>query len=613
MTDKINKRSLDMLNENIFKLKDLFPNIFSEGKIDFKKLKEILGNFIDSSNENYTFSWSGRTDSMKNIQTPSQATLIADKKDSVNFEDTENIFIEGENLEVLKLLQKSYSEKIKLIYIDPPYNTGNDFIYNDNFSDNIKSYLEQTGQSKNGVKLNSNPETSGRFHSDWISFMYSRLFLARNLLRDDGVIVVSIDDNESANLRLILNEIFGEENFCANVSWQKRYTRSNNTVDFTTVVEHLFFYSKSDKFTVNLLERTDEADSRYSNPDNDPRGPWKGASFLGPVTPQQRPNLAYAIINPNTHEETYPTTKAWRRSLDEFQRLEKEDLLYWGLSGKNSVPSIKMFLSEAREITPINFWDHQYAGNTDDGTKDLSKLLGENIFDNPKPTQLIKRVIEHSCGDNDVVMDFFSGSSTTAHAILKQNFDKNHNYKFILIQLPEACNKKSTAFEKGYNTIADIGKARIRSAIEKIKDEKIQQKLNKKLDLDLGFKVFKLTKSNYKVWEDVQDETKLKEQLKLFEDPLVENYKDLDVIYEIILKEGYSLNSKIEEFQTKPNKIYKISDDEFFFYATLDTKLDEKSLKNLNLDQNTMFVCLDSALDDSQKTNLDKQCKLRTI
>jgi adenine-specific DNA-methyltransferase len=615
MAKKISTESSDIIKEKIQILKQIIPECFSEGILDIEKLRKTIGETLDSNDEKYILNWAGRNNSFKNIQTTSKGTIIANKKDSVNFEETENIFIEGENLEVLKLLQKSYFEKIKLIYIDPPYNTGNDFIYQDNFRNNTKSYLEQTEQMKGGIKLISNPETSGRFHSDWISFIYPRLFLARNLLSDDGVLVVSIDDNESHNLRIVLNEIFGEENFCADVSWQKRYTRSNNTVDFTTVVEHLFFYSKSDKFTVNLLERTKEADSRYTNPDKDPRGPWKGASFLGPVTPQQRPNLGYAIINPNTHEETYPTTNAWRRSLEEFNRLQKENLLYWGLDGKNSVPSIKMFLSDARNITPINFWDHEYAGNTDDGTKELGELIGKNIFNNPKPTQLIKRIIEHTCGKNDLILDFFAGSGTTTHAVMELNKLDDGKRRCISIQIPELCDEKSNAYKSGYKTIADIGKDRIKKVIEKIKKESKQLKLKNNTMPDLGFKVFKLTKSNFKIWEDVKekDQNKLKEQMKLFESPLISGYKDDDVIYECIIKEGFDLNCKIEKLNMKSNDVYKISDDDRIFYLILDKSIKSKTIEELKLTKEKTLVCIDASLDDSQKTNLSKQCNLKTL
>jgi adenine-specific DNA-methyltransferase len=602
---KINKESPNPIDENQKWLQEKFPSCFIEGKVDFDKLKELTSEFTDNRNEKYSFSWAGRADSIKNIQTPTHGTLIPQKDESINFDDTENIFIEGENLEVLKLLQKSYTGKVKMIYIDPPYNTGHDFIYKDDFKDSLESYLKQTGQSEDGIKLTTNTETSGRFHSNWISLMYPRLFLARELLREDGSIAISIDDKEFHNLRFILNEIFGEENFVADIIWQKRYTRSNNTVEFTTVVEHILLYSKSAEFSSNLLERTQEADSRYSNPDNDPRGPWKGASFLGPVTPKQRPNLCYTIINPNTKKETVPTTNAWRRSLDEFNRLHNDGRLYWGKNGDNSVPSIKMYLEDARKLTPINFWNYQYAGNTDDGTKNLKELFSEKVFDNPKPVLLIKRIIEHTCEKNDLVLDFFGGSGTTGQAILELNTN-DWDLRLLMVQVPEKTNNKN------FPKISDVCTERLRRTISKISEQNKQQKLDKK-KFNLGFKVFKLTKSNYKIWEDVQDEEKLKDQLKLFEDPLVENYKDINVIYEIIIKEGYSLNSKIETLEEKPNKIYKVSDGEFFFYVTLDEKIDEKALDDLNLDKNIMFVCLDSAINDSQKTNLDKLCKLRTI
>jgi len=605
MVDKISNESVNMLDQNLEKLKQIFPSCFTEDKLNFKKLEELLKPITDTKEESYSFSWAGRANSIKNIQIPAKTTLVPQKDESIDFDNTENIFIEGENLEVLKLLQKSYSGKIKMIYIDPPYNTGNDFVYNDDFTNDIQSYLEQTGQSKDGIKLTTNPETSGRFHSDWISFMYSRLFLARELLRDDGAIVISIDDNEVYNLRLILNEIFGEENFIADIIWQKRYTRSNNTTGFTTVVEHLLLYVKSDAFNANLLERTEEADSRYTNPDNDPKGPWKGASFLGPVTPQQRPNLCYPIINPKTKKKTMPSTNAWRRSLEEFNRLQREDRLYWGIDGTNLVPSIKMYLSEARKLTPINFWDHQYAGNTDDGTKDLREFFVNKVFDNPKPVQLIKRVIEHTCENDDLILDFFAGSGTTGQAVLDLNTG-DWNLNFILVQLPEQTN------DDNFSNISNIAKERIRQTIKKIHKENKQQKLIG-TSQDLGFKVFKLAISNYKQWESPEDTSKLKTQLKLFENPLIENYKDLDVIYEVIIKEGYSLNSKIEKLDIKSNIIYKISDQEYFFFVCLDKQVKTSSLESLPLDQTVMFVCLDSALDDSQKSNLSKTCNLRTI
>lgn len=456
--------------------------------------------------------------------------------------------IEGDNLEVLKLLQKSYAGKVKLIYIDPPYNTGKDFVYPDNFQDNIKNYLELTGQTgEGGKKLSSNTEASGRFHTDWLNMMYPRLKLARNLLRDDGVIFVSIDDGELSNVIALLNELFGEENFQACISWQKRYTRSNNTVDFTTMVEHIVVYSRNEDFAVNLLGRTQEADARYSNPDNDERGPWKGASFLNPATPDQRPNLCYPIKNPNTGSVTNPTRNAWRRSKEEFLKLDAENRLYWGRDGASQVPSIKMFLSEARNITPVNFWDHEYAGNTDDGTRDLKELFDAKVFDNPKPKQLITRVLEHACQADSLVLDFFSGSGTTGHAVMAMNAADGGNRKFILVQLPETLDvlnsdqKSAAEFCISNNlpcTIAELTKERLRRAGKKVKQG------SPLFSGDLGFRVFKLDSSNIHEWDSKSKnlETSLQSSIEHLKSGRTES----DILFELLLKLGLNLTVAIE-------------------------------------------------------------------
>ncbi len=378
--EKLNREtggsSKDVVAELVDQLRPLIPEAFADGKIDFDVIRESLGEYVDTGPEKYSFSWFGKSRARRFAQAQSTATLRPQREESVNWETTQHVYIEGDNLETLKLLQKSYHRRVKLIYIDPPYNTGQEFIYPDKYQDNLETYLRYTGQiDAGGFKVSPNAETSGRYHTNWLNMMYPRLKLAQNLLRDDGAIFVSIDDNECHNLRHLCNEIFGEENFKADIAWQKRYTRSNNTVDFTTVVEHILVYARSESFVVNLLPRTDEADARYSNPDNDPRGEWKGASFLNPATPEQRPNLCYPITNPKTGTVTAPTTNAWRRAQDEFHRLAEDNRLYWGSDGTSPVPSIKMFLSEARGLTPTNFWPHDYAGNTDDGTSDLRTLF----------------------------------------------------------------------------------------------------------------------------------------------------------------------------------------------------------------------------------------------
>ena len=341
---------------------------------------------------------------------------------------SENMIIHGDNLAALKALLPQYEGRVKCIYIDPPYNTGNEgWVYNDNVNDpQIKKWL--------GEVVGKEGEDFSR-HDKWLCMMYPRLRLLQKLLADDGAIFISIDDNELYNLKLVCDEIFGCSNFKTMISWQKRYTRSNNTVDFTTVVEYLLVYAKSSSFVVNLLPRNEETDGRYSNPDDDPRGPWKGSSFLNPAKPEQRPNLCYPIVNPNTGKVTNPTRNAWRRSKDVFEQLQAEGRLYWGKDGKSAVPTVKNFLSEARGLTPINFWEHSYAGNTDEGTADMISVLGKKVFDNPKPVRLIQRILEH-CTDNDsIVLDSFAGSGTTAHAVLNMNKADGGKRKFILIEM----------------------------------------------------------------------------------------------------------------------------------------------------------------------------------
>jgi adenine-specific DNA-methyltransferase len=621
MAEKINLKSENILEENISKLKEIFPQVFSEGKIDFKKLKETLGNSIDTNDEKYTFSWAGRADSIKNIQTPTHGTLVPQKDESINFDGTENIFIEGENLEVLKLLQKTYSNKINIIYIDPPYNTGKDFIYKDDFSNNLDNYLKQTGQKKEEIKLNSNPETSGRFHSDWISFMFPRLFLARELLKDDGLIFVSIDDNEINNLRNIMNEIFGEENFQGCVSRVTGTPTGAGTKAIVNEIDYILIYSKLPDTEVEGLELSEEDEKIYDKEDENGKYLTRLLRRTGGEDRREdRPTMFYPLKTPEG-TEIFPIApegyeSRWRCGFKKYKELESNNFIEWNKIQKNGESTWQVyqkFYLEGRTKQPTNLWN-DIEGNKK-ATRDIKELFdGKKVFDFPKPVELIQKIIQLSTSQTDsIILDFFTGSGTTAHSVLQQNIHHDSMHKFICIQLPEKIDEDTVAFKEGFSTIAEISKERIRRVIKKINDENKQQKLNSKQNQDLGFKVFKLTKSNYKVWQNVKDEAKLKDQLKLFEDPLIENYKDIDVIYEIILKEGYSLNSEITEITTNPNKIYKVSDGEFFFYVTLDEKIDEKALDDLNLDKNIMFVCLDLAINDSQKTNLDKLCKLRTI
>ncbi|MCF6362233.1 MAG: site-specific DNA-methyltransferase [Gammaproteobacteria bacterium] len=626
---KMNGKSLDINEQRRRELKQLFPGVFTETmgddgqpmeSIDFERLKAELGTFSDiyeGRRERYGMEWPGKRDCMKLIQEPSRATLKPCREESVDFDTTQNLFIEGDNLEVLKLLQKSYYGKVKMIYIDPPYNTGKEFIYPDNFSESLETYLAYAGLvDDEGKKFSTNTATEGRFHTKWLNMMYPRLYLARNLLREDGVIFISIDDNEVENLRRMCDEIFGEENFKADISWQKRYTRSNNTVDFTTMVEHVLVYGRSTEFKVNLLPRSDVADARYSNPDSDPRGPWKGASFLNPASPQQRPNLCYPIRNPITGEVTEPTTNAWRRSKEEFQRLLADGQLYWGKEGAQPVPSIKMFLDEARGLTPTNFWPHEYAGNTDDGTRDLEQLISGKVFDNPKPVDLIVRAIEHACDKDDIILDFFAGSSVSAEAVLRKNASDNYRLSFVNIQLPERCAENSNAYKQGFKKISEISKERIRRAVKNIREEhEGQLDLEGKGNLDLGFKVLKLDKSNFQQWQTPSAELsadQLAKQLELHTDHIDPYATQEEILYELLLKAGFMPTEKIETLTLADKQVFSIA--EGALLICLEEELSSELIDAVADREPMQFICLDKGFkgNDQLKANAVQTFKSRS-
>ncbi|MBD5310488.1 MAG: site-specific DNA-methyltransferase [Bacteroides sp.] len=610
-------QSPDLNTERLEKLRQMFPDWFTqEGQLDINEVKKAVNPDSVDETERYEFRWFGKSKAKRNAFMPTRATLHFDEERSVNADITENIIIEGENLEVLKILLNGYRNKIKVIYIDPPYNTGEDFLYNDNFSEGRQSYWERTEQSEDGISLDSNSDANGRFHSNWLDMMYSRLLVARNLLSPDGVIFISIDDHEAHHLRKICDEVFGEENFKANISWQKRYTRSNNTTDFTTVVEHILVYSKEDEFKVSLLPRTEDADDRYSNPDKDPRGDWKGASFLNPATPEARPNLCYPIKNPNTGVITYPTTNAWRRSKDVFDKLLADGRLYWGSDGTAKVPSVKMFLSEARGLTPINLWEHEYAGNTDDGTSELQGLLGSKVFDFPKPSLLIQRILEHVEDKECIVLDFFAGSGTTGHAVINQNIKDGGNRKFILVQVPQSTDENSNARRAGFKKISDITIARNKAVAEKVKNSYdgriITQEEQQQID-QLGFKVFTLTKSSFPRTDFAPDPEKSKEEnLELFhkyvaikEQQLSMGFDEQELITEILISRGFMLTYKLApQSQFKDNTVYLASDGIKEAYICVDNTLADSTVDYFMQHPDKKFICIERALDSTKKFNL---------
>lgn len=618
----------DFIDERIEQLKTLFPEAVSEGKVDFEKLRQSLGEIVDDRPERYSFTWAGKKDAIRLLQTPSRATLVSAPEESVNFDATRNLFLEGDNLEVLKLLYKSYARRVKMIYIDPPYNTGNDFVYPDDFADPLDTYLEITGQKdNNGNHLSSNTETNGRYHSAWLNMMYPRLFVARQLLSEEGLIFVSIDDHEQANLQLLMNEIFGEENRVAIVSWEKRYTRSNNARMFTSVKDSIVVYRKNSILDYLREDRTEKSDSIYSNPDDDPRGSWTSVSYVNPATKEKRPNLVYAIENPITGKKVEHPTHAWKYEKDQYQRHVGENRLYWGKDGGFKYPRLKKFLSEVSAgMVPVDLWHHQESGTTDEGSKELEALIGKNIFDNPKPSRLIKRMakIATNMDSNDIILDFFAGSSTTAQTVLELNREDGGNRRFIMVQLPEPTKDESPAKNAGFDTIADIGKERIRRVISRMHEDK-----NGELPLgerngpeDLGFKVFKLAESNFRQWTGIEEKDidLYIQTMEMFIDPLLPDWKPENVRYEVARQEGYSLNATIEELiNIKPNTIHRIIDAEKdqFFYVSLDQEFDLQTVKALELEQglkrDDLLIVRDVALTPSLANNILQYCRLKTI
>ena len=548
--EKMDGKTMDIVAENVGKLKELFPEAFTEGKVDFEALKEVLGTFVDDRDERYSFTWNGKSKARMIAQMPSTGTLRPCKEESVDWDSTQNIFIEGDNLEVLKLLRKSYDKKVKMIYIDPPYNTGKDFVYKDNFKDNIKNYKEITGQvDGEGRNLSNNPETSGRYHTDWLNMMYPRLKLARNLLKDDGVIFISIDDNEFSNIQKICDEIFGEENYVESLIWKRRATPPNDRV-IGKNHEYVVVYAKSsEKLNLYLQPRSEALNARYANPDNDLRGDWVASDLSangkgGRLTE----SCIFDITNPNTGEKfPPPQNKCWLYNLDKINEMVLDGRI--GFRESSGTPFLKRYLSEVRQGSTLATLLTEH-GFSQDSAKEIRRLFNNDFFDFPKPTKLLKTLLIAGLAKDDAVLDFFAGSATTAHAVMQLNAEDNGNRKFIMVQLPETTDEKSEAFKAGHKTIAEISKERIRRSAAKIKEE------NPDYDGDLGFKVFKLDSTNIKPWEVDFDLTE--RTLEDFISNIKTDRREEDVLYEVLLKYGLDLTLPITEHNIAGQKVFDI-------------------------------------------------------
>jgi len=545
--EKIDGKTIDIVAENVGKLKELFPEAFTEGKVDFEALKEVLGTFVDDHDERYSFTWNGKSKARMIAQTPSTGTLRPCKEESVDWDTTQNIFIEGDNLEVLKLLQKSYHKKVKMIYIDPPYNTGKDFVYKDDFKDNIKNYKLITGQvDGEGRNLSSNPETSGRYHTDWLNMMYPRLKLARNLLKDDGVIFISIDDNEVSNLTRICDEIFGEENRLGTIVWKKK-TNGNNMGYIPPVHDYFLAYAKvaSESCLLGFPLSEEFIERTYSNPDNDPRGPWTtsdlSANHVGPY---------FEITNPETGEKFLPPKgRYWVFGEEAVKKRIADGRIIFGKAG-NARPIQKKFLNERSTMQrkAESWWDAH--GMNEDGTSELGQLIAPKVFTHPKPSLTIKNLSNICTQDDDLVLDFFAGSGTTAHALMQLNVEDKCERKFIMAQLPAATDENSEAYKVGYKSIAEISKERIRRAAAKVKIEKPEY------DGDLGFKAFKLDSTNIKPWEVNFDLTE--RTLEDYISNIKSDRREEDVLYEVLLKYGLDLTLSITEHSIAGQKVFDI-------------------------------------------------------
>jgi adenine-specific DNA-methyltransferase len=546
----------DIAKENIQKLKQLFPEVFTEGKIDFEKLQQVLGEYVEDSNERYNFTWNGKGRALRLSQTPSLGTLRPCKEESKNWDTTQNLYIEGDNLEVLKLLQKNYYGKVKMIYIDPPYNTGKDFVYPDDFRDSLENYKKITGQvDGDGKALSTNTETSGRYHTDWLNMMYPRLRLARNLLTDDGVIFISIDDNEAHNLRKICDEIFGEENFLGEIIRKTKSTTNDAKNGFNVQHEMCLLYCKI-KESVTLRGELKTFDN-YSNPDNDPRGNWVASDPTATDDGRKTKNVM-EIVNPYTGKIDVPGKgRRWRFNEEGFYKLiEEKRIVFKKEHGDNERGFIlKRYENELKEkykLVPSLFVENDVMNQV--ATKELNQIFNNKFFDYPKPVQFIQKLVKYLIGHNDIILDFFSGSATTAHAVMQLNAEDDGNRKFIMVQLPEPTDEKSETYKAGYKNICEIAKERIRRAGEKIKEEN-KDKENIE-NLDIGFKVFKLDTSNIRKWQPDYDN--LEQSLLEYVDNYVEGRTELDVVYEIMLKYGLDLTYPVDEFTIAGKKVYSI-------------------------------------------------------
>ena len=608
--DKLKMQTADGVQDNISRIAELFPECITEVKnqrggvkhsVDFDKLHQLLSSdIVEGNEERYQFTWPDKRKAILAANAPISATLRPCPEESVNFDTTQNLYIEGDNLDVLKCLKETYLHKVKMIYIDPPYNTGNDFVYEDDFAESAAEYLANSGQfDEQGNRLVTNTESNGRFHTDWLNMIYPRLKVARDLLTEDGVIFISIDDHEVENLRKVCDEVFGECNFIATLVWERAFSPKNDAKYISNSHDYVLMYAKSAaNFVIGRLERTAEANARYSNPDNDPRGVWMSSDIS---VKTYNASCDYPIITPSGKVVEPPAGRCWRLSKNAFFERLQDNRIWFGPNGDNT-PRMKRFLSELKfeGMAPTSILFYKDVGHSQEGAQEVVSLFGDKgVFDGPKPVRLLERLITlANLKEDSIVLDFFSGSATTAHAVMKKNVEKEKNCRFIMVQLPEEVSDKKK--DQGYKNICEIGKERIRRAGAKIKEENPEKAQN----LDTGFRVLKLDSSNMK---DVFYSPKETSQLELFR--YVDNVKDdrtsEDLLFQVMLELGATLDSKIEESVVDGKTIYNVADG--YLVACFDQEVSDEVVTAIAKMQPTYAVLRDTSLaNDATATNFEQ-------
>ena len=612
-------RSHDVAADKIAELLRLFPEIRTEGgKLDFDRLKLALGEAVDVGKERYGMNWPGKADCFKTIQAPSLGTLRPCPEESVNFDSTGNLIIEGDNLEVLKLLQKSYLGKVKMIYIDPPYNTGNDFIYPDNFAESLQTYLEYTGQvDAERRKFGTNTDADGRFHSKWLNMMYPRLYLARNLLRDDGAVFISIDDHEIDNLRKLCNEVFGDENFVATVIWQKVFSPKNSARHFSEDHDYIVVYARAaEKWQPTLLPRTEEANARYENLDDDPRGPWTSGDLSAR---NYYADGQYEVISPSGAKYQPPRGRYWVVNQSRFDQLNADNRIWWGDNGKN-MPRFKRFLSDVKQgMVPQTLWTHDEAGHTQEAKKELLEFVDyqdtDNVLDTVKPTRLLKRILQIATNptSSDIVLDFFAGSCSIAHAVLGQNRQDGGTRKFICVQIPEPLPSP----EKVLKLLTDVGKQRISNVIKRFNQDADGQLglADGQTSEDLGFKVVALAESNFTTWDAqvAPDPAALERQLELHVEHIRDGRTADDIFYELMLKSGFPLTTPVEKQALAGKTVYSVAGGALVI--CLERELTLELIRAIAAQKPERVVCLDEGFagNDQLKANAVQTFKTKGV